>query len=274
LLGVVLPAVAVAAVLFFPVSLKIKAKCTVLPARVASVVAETDGKIVEVLAAEGTRVEAGGDLALLEDTDYTTQLEVARQQVARWQVEAARAHALGQEAERKVAELSAKREQANIERLEFLRSRTRLRSPIEGVVLTRSVQHRDGAAMKAGELFCEVGSAEDFVVQIDLRQQDVGLVLAALDAGRELSVDFILHAQPRHRQGAPLVSSDLISQLPEMRENETVFTARIPFLPSNMEISDLKTGYTGNATIIVGRGAAAWVWSRPFRQYWRMHWGL
>jgi biotin carboxyl carrier protein len=270
----VLPALVLAAVLLFPVPLKIKAKCSLLPARVASVVAETDGKIVEILAPEGTRVEAGSELARLEDADYTTQLEVARQQQARWQVESARAHALGQEAERKVAELSSKREQANIVRLEFLRSRTRLRSPMEGIVLTRGVQHRDGEAIKTGELFCEVGSAEDFVVQLDLRQQDVGLLLAALESGAALPVDFLLAAQPRHRQRAHLASSDAISQLPEMRENETVFTARLPFHPVGMDVKDIKAGYTGNATIVVGRGPAAWVWSRPFRQYWRMHWGL
>ena len=261
------------AALLFPAPYKVKAECEVVPTRTSTVVAETDGRIVEVLAPEGAKVKAGDILARLEDADYTTQLAVSAQQLSRWRVETARAQALGNEPERKIAELAARREEENIRRLEYLRSRTVLRSPIDGVVLTRSVQHREGEAMEKGKVFCEVGSRDSYELQIDLRQQDLGPVLQALGSGRRLPVDFILHAHSRDALHGELSEIGQVSQLPELRHTETVFTARIPFVSESLE-GGLKTGYTGKASVMLGRRPWGWLLLGPFRQYWRMNWGL
>jgi multidrug efflux pump subunit AcrA (membrane-fusion protein) len=270
---VVAPFLLLAGALLFPVPYKIKADCAVVPARTATVVAETDGKIVEVLVPEGGEVRAGDVLARLEDTDHATQLAVSAQQLSRWRVEAARAQALGNEPERKIAELAARREEENIKRLEFLRSRTELRSPIDGIVLTRSVHHREGEAMETGKVFCEVGSLGSYELQIDVRQQDLGTLLQALQEGHSLPVDFILHAHSRSALRGSLSDANRISQLPELREAETVFTARLPFPDAALD-GGLKAGYTGKASITLGRRPWGLVLSRPFAQYWRMNWSL
>lgn len=270
---VVAPAFLLTAALLFPVPHKIKADCKVVPTRTATVVAETDGKIVEVLAPEGAKVKAGDVLARLEDTDYVTQLAVSAQQLSRFRVETARAQALGNEPERKIAELAARREEENIRRLEYLRSRTVLRSPIDGMVLTRSVHHREGEAMETGKIFCEIGSLDSYDLQLDLRQKDLGPVLRALGDGRKLPVDFILHAHSRDTLQGELSAAAQVSQLPEMREAETVFAARIPFPAANLE-GGLKAGYTGKASITLGLRPWGWQLSAPFRQYWRMNWSL
>jgi biotin carboxyl carrier protein len=273
LLWVALPAAVLLGALLYPVPYKFKADCRVVPARTATVVAETDGKVLEVLAPEGATVRAGDVLARLEDSDYATQLAVSAQQLSRLRVETARAQALGNEPERKMAELAARREEENIRRLEYLRSRTQLRSPIDGTVLTRNVHHREGEAMETGKVFCEVGSLDAYELQIDLRQQDLGPVLAALGAGRILPVDFILHAHSRNALRGDLTGNAQISQLPEMRETETVFTARIPFSSSALE-GGVKAGYTGKASIVLGRRPWGWTLLKPFRHYWRMNWSL
>ena len=270
---VVAPAVFLVAALLFPVPYKIKVDCKVVPTRTATVVAETDGKIVEVLAAEGAKVKAGEVLARLEDTDYVTQLAVSAQQISRLRVETARAQALGNEPERKIAELAARREEENVRRLEYLRSRTQLLSPIDGRVLTRSVHQREGEAMETGKIFCEVGSLDSYELQLDVRQKDLGSVLRALGEGRNLQVDFILHAHSRDALRGELSGALQISQLPEMREAETVFTARIPFPAAALE-GGLKAGYTGKASITLGRRPWGWQLSAPFRHYWRMNWSL
>jgi len=267
------PAIFLVAALLFPVPYKIKADCRVVPARTATVVAETDGKIVEVLAPEGATVKAGDVLARLEDADCSTQLAIAAQQLSRWRVEAARAQALANEPERKIAELAARREEESIRRLEYLRSRTQLRSPIDGIVLTRSVQHREGEAMETGKVFCEIGSLDAYELQLDLRQQDLGSVLGALGTGEHLPVDFILHAHSRDALRGELTEVTQVSQLPEMRLEETVFTARIAF-PGTVPEGGLKAGYTGKASIMLGRRPWGWLLLRPFRQYWRMNWSL
>jgi biotin carboxyl carrier protein len=273
LLWVALPAAVLLGVLLYPAPYKLKADCRVVPARTATVVAETDGKVLEVLAPEGATVRAGEVLARLEDSDYATQLAVSAQQLSRLRVETARAQALGNEAERKMAELAARREEENIRRLEYLRSRTQLRSPIDGTVLTRNVHHREGEAMETGKVFCEVGSLGAYELQLDLRQQDLGSVLGALLSGRRLPVDFILHAHSRNALRGELTGTGQISQLPEMRDTETVFTARIPFSSTLLE-GGVKAGYTGKASIVMGRRPWGLSLLQPFRQYWRMNWGL
>ena len=270
---VVAPAVLLMAALLFPAPYKIKAEGTVVPSRKVTVVAETEGRVVEVLAPEGAEVKQGEVLARLEDTDLVTQLAVSNQQLARWRAEAARAQALSDEPGRKIAELAAQREEESIRRLDYLRSRTLLRSPIDGVVLTRNVQHREGEAMQAGKIFCEVGSGKSYELQLDLRQQDLGVVLEALAEGRVLPVDFILYAHARTGLRAELSAVDQVSQLPELRQAETVFTARIPFPVSHLE-GGLKAGYTGKASIMMGRRPWGWLLLRPFRQYLRMNWSL
>jgi multidrug resistance efflux pump len=270
---VVAPIVLGVAALLLPVPHKIKADCMVIPERTAVVVAETQGKIVSVAVTEGASVTAGQELARIEDTEQATQLAVSAQQLARWRVEAARAQALGNEPERKIAELGARREEENIRRLEYLRTRTVLKSPMDGVVLTRNVQQREGEAMETGKIFCEIGNAGAYDIQIDLRQQDAGPVLAALRQGRKLQVDFILHAHSRHPLVGELTDVSQVSQLPEMRQSETVFTARIPF-PGLPPEGGIKAGYTGKASILLGRRPWGRALIGPFLQYWRMNWSL
>ena len=263
---VVAPLLALTVVLLFPIPFKIKADCVVVPSELVAVVAEADGRVTEVLAGEGAQVSAGQILALQEDLEFITQLEVSRQQLARWQVEAARAQALGQEAERKLADLSARREQANIRRQEFLRSRTELKSPIDGVVLTKGVNHREGEALQKGQMFCEVGSVNDFELQLDLRQKDAGILLEALGRGESLPVDFILQAHSHKPLQGSLNGVEALSQLPELRATESVFTARLPI--SKSEGLSLRSGYTGKASIRVGRKPLGWLLIRPFYHFW------
>lgn len=270
---VVAPAVLLVGALLLPVPYKIKADCTVVPERTAVVVAETEGKIVSVAVNEGAAVTAGQELARIEDTEQATQLAVSAQQLARWRVEAARAQALGNEAERKIAELGARREEENIRRLEYLRSRTVLRSPMDGVVLTRNVQQREGEAMETGKIFCEIGTTGAYDLLLDLRQKDVGPILAALRDGRRLQVDFILHAHSRQPLAGELNDVSQVSQLPEMRHAETVFTARIPFPEDSLE-GGVKAGYTGKASILLGWRPWGRILAGPFLQYWRMNWSL
>jgi len=270
---VVAPLLLLAGALLFPAPYKIKADCAVVPAKTAAVVAETEGKIVQVAVAEGEVVRAGQTLAKLEDTDYATQLAASQQQLSRHRVEAARAQALGNEPERKIAELAARREEHNIERLEYLRSRTVLSSPIDGIVLTRGVQERGGEAMEKGKIFCEVGSLDSYELQLDLRQQDLGPLLRALSEGEHLPVDFILHAHARQELKGELSGAMQVSQLPVPRAKETVFLARIPIPETTLE-GGLKAGYTGKASIRLGRRPWGWLLLRPFTQYWRMNWSL
>jgi len=271
---VVAPIAAAAAVLAIPVPWKISTDCTVMPSRKALVVAETSGRVVQVAVREGEIVKAGQLLAKLDDTDYATQLAVSRQQLLRWQVEAGKAQTLGSEAERKIAELGAARETEAIRRIEYLRSRTELRSPINGMVLTRNLNNREGEALETGKPFCEIGGLGDYEIHLDIRQKDLGDVLSDLDAGRALRVDFILHPHPSVPLTTTLQGANRVSQVPELKKTGSVFIARAPF-PQNSPLDELlKPGFTGKAKLLMGRRPLGWVATRPFLNYLRTEWGV
>jgi hypothetical protein len=101
-------------------------------------------------------------------------------------------------------------------------------------------------------------------------------VLDALKSGAPLSVDFLLHSHARHPLRGELSGSDSLSQLPELRANQSVFTARLPITAQVLEEKgiDLRSGYTGKASIRLARRPLGWLLVRPFRQFWSVNWSL
>lgn len=260
--------------MIMPVPFKVTAACTVVPEVRTLVVPEASGRIMQVLVEEGQFVPKGGEIARLYDEEYTTQLAVLRQQMLRWQVEAGRAQAMNNEAERKLAEINMRREEEAIRRLEYLRDKTILRAPADGIILTKNLKHREGEAVEMGKPFCEMACGNGYDLVLDLKQTDLGVVLEALERGKPLDVDFILHAHADTPLKTTLSERRQISEMPEPKANGSFFLATLP-LPSQDEIGRvLKPGYTGKAKIRLGYRPLGYVLIRPFLNYWRVEWGL
>lgn len=273
ILAVIFVAVAVV-LLAVPVPLKIAAECSVEPASRSIAVAETAGKVQQVFVKEGQPVKKGDLLARMDDEEYVTQLAVAEQQKLRWQVEAARAQTAGNEAERKLAEINAQREIEAIKRLQYLRTKTEIRSAIDGTILTKNLRNREGEPLQVGAPFCEIAGQGDYELVLEIKQNDIGDLLNALRAKGSLPVDFILHSHTRNHLTAKIDGADHISQLPEIRKDHSCFLVKIPF-PENSPIDDLlKPGYTGKAKIRLGQSSLLYSWFRPFLNFWRVEWGV
>lgn len=269
--GLVLAAIVLLAI---PVPLKITAECTVEPTRKSVALAEAAGKVRAVYVKEGQAVQKGDLIAKLEDEDYVTQLAVAEQQKLRWQVEAARAQTAGNEAERKIAEINAQREAEAIKRLQYLRSRTEIRAAATGTVLTKNLRNREGEPLQIGAPFCEIAGQDDYVLIMDIKQNDIGDLLNALKERGSLSLDFILHSHSRYHLSAEIRGVENVSQMPEIRKDHSCFLVKIPF-PANSPVNNLlKPGYTGKAKIRLGRSSLLYAWFRPFLNYWRVQWGV
>lgn len=257
-----------------PVPLKISAECQIEPKVVAAAVAEAPGKIREVYVAESQTVKKGDLLARLEDEDYTTQIAVAEQEKMRWQVESARAQNTSNEAERKLAEINVQRQIETINRLKYLRSKTEVRAPIDGVILTKNLQNREGETMETGKVFCELSAMKDYRVVLLIKQADIGDLLRAWRANSELPVDFILHSNAQYTLKTHLTPHSLIGQVPEMRKDHGYYLVSLPMPPDSPIDSLLKPGYTGKAKIRIGESSLLYNWFRPFLNYWRVEWGV
>lgn len=257
-----------------PVPLKISTACMVEPQLLAPAVAEAQGKISEILVREGQVVQTGEVLARIDDREYATQLAVLRQQRLRWQVEALRAQTAGSEPDRKLAEVNLARDDESVKRIEYLRSKTEIRAPITGIILTKNLQNRIGEPLEPGARFCEIASTDDYDLVLEIRQNDIGDVLRALQREGKLPVHFILHSHPRFPLTATVSDAHSISELPEIRADHSAFLIRIPF-PKGSPIDDLlKPGYTGKAKLRLGTSNLFYVWFRPFFNFWRVEWGV
>ena len=260
--------------LLVPWTLRVDGDCTIEPQRMVTVTAETNGKIEKVFVSEGQFVEKGTPLAKLEDDDLRTQMDVTLQEVGKWQSEANRYQTTGDEAQRKVAQIELEGTQAKLKRLEFLRRRAELDAPISGVVLTKNLANRVGEALEVGKPFCELAATGVYEVSIDLRQQDLGVLLDAFRQRADLPVDFILHAHTGTRLHTMIHGPDAISQTPHVKPGGSYFTVQALF-PVDADLANsLKPGYTGKAKIDLGHHPLAAVMMRKFLDYWRVEWAF
>lgn len=264
-------AVTLVVLLAIPVPLKISAECTVEPRVMAVAVAEASGKIKEVLVSESQEVSKDQLLARMDDQDYVTQLAVAEQEKLRWQVESARAQTTGNEAERKLAEINFQRQAEAINRLKYLRSKTEIRAPIEGVILTKNLQNREGETVETGTAFLELSGNKDYQLVLFIKQTDIGDLLRAWRENPNLPVDFILHSNAQVTVSTQMTADTLISEVPEMRKDHGYYRVNLP-VPASDAI--LKPGYTGKAKIRIGSSSILYNWFRPFLNYWRVEWGV
>ena len=267
-----IPAVLLALWLLIPWTLHVSGDCIVEPRREVTVAAETSGKIEHVYVEEGQFVEKDALLAKLEDDDLRTQMAVTLQELGKWQSEANRFQASGDDAQRKVAQIEMTGAQAKLDRLKFLQTRTELRAPISGVVLTKNLANRVGESLELGRAFCEIAGRDLYEVQVDLNQQDLGVVMEALRQGRSLPVDFILQAQTATHLRTFVNGPEAISETAHIKNGGSFFTVRAPFPVSDALATSLKPGYTGKAKIDLGHHPLAAVMMRKFLDYWRVQW--
>jgi multidrug efflux pump subunit AcrA (membrane-fusion protein) len=267
--GALLVGLALAAFLV-PYPLRITAECEVRPALLTQAVAHAQGKIQEVLVREGESVEAGQVLARLEDTDYQTQLAILAQQQQRWQIEAARAQTMGNEAERKLAQINAQREAEAYRRIEYLRDRTLIRAPKSGIVTSKNLANREGQFLEVGQTFAEVADRDQFEVVLRIKQADIGQLLRALKEHGELPVRFVLHSHATQSVRTTIHNSIEISQLPQIHHGQSYYLAVLTF-PADSPLREvLKPGYTGKAKIRLGTSNFAYALTRPFINFIRV----
>jgi multidrug efflux pump subunit AcrA (membrane-fusion protein) len=269
-----IPAILLALWVLLPWTLHVDGDCVIEPQREVTVAAETTGRIERVLVSEGQYVEQGALLAKLEDEDLRTQIAVDLQDISKWQAEANRFQTAGDDAQRKVSEINLLGAQAKLDRLHFLQGRTELHAPMSGIVLTKNLADRVGETLEIGKSFCEIAAADAYEVQIDLRQQDLGVLSDALQQRGSLPVDFILFAHTGLRLHTDVRGLQAISETAHLKPGGSFFTVRADFPVDSALAASLKPGYTGKAKINLGKRRLAGVMMRNFLDYWRVEWSF
>jgi biotin carboxyl carrier protein len=248
-----------AAILLCPWPDRIEGNCTLLPEHHNLVVLEVPGRVERIYVREGSKVGKGEPLADLDKRKLETDLEAANKDVLRLEAESERYRGAGDEASAQVASLQAAASRQNAKRIQADIESATLRSPIDGIVLTKDVEKHAGEFVQVGSPFAEIAAMDVWNLRIDIDQRDIGKVGRRLSSG-PINVSYILYSQTAHTLSAKLTDLRQISAAAEARETEHVFLVTL----HNVEIPQfvqgtLRPGLTGRARIELGTRPLGWI---------------
>lgn len=249
-------------ILIYPKQDKVEGACTLMPEQHNSIVAEVPGRVEKVLVQEGSLIKAGEPIAVLDMRRVETELDGVSKDIARLDAEAERYRGAGDEAAAQVASLQAASSRENAKRLEADIAAGTLRSPIDGVILTKDVEKHAGEFIQIGTVLAEVASLEAWDLRMDVDERDIGKVERRL-AEEPVEVSYILYSQTAHTLGAKLTNPRQVSAAAEAREEDHVFVVTLDDveIPADLKPS-MRPGLTGKAKIALGRKPLGWLWMR------------
>jgi RND family efflux transporter MFP subunit len=231
----------------FPFPLRVDGDAVVTPLHRVQIQPEAAGVVYRVLVHEGDQVRAGDVLAEMENWNsrYSLAEAQARHESALMQMNHALAVNDGSAAG--AQQVQADYWQAELSRAQEVLDKSKLRSPIDGVVATPRVDSFAGRKLALGDSFAEVVDTSRVIVDVAIDDDDAGL----LRAGQTASVK--LNSFPaRTFRGQVL----LVSQKAESVHEAPVFYARVAI--SNAD-GTLRSGMEGRGKVKIGTYPAGYV---------------
>jgi len=259
-----------AAILLFPWMDEIEGNCSLVPEHHVAVVPEVPGRMEKIFVREGSKVAKGDPVAQLDKRRIETELEQNGAEIRRLNAEAEKARGAGDEASAQVAQLQALAAEKQGKKLQTDLEATTLRSPIDGVVLTKDVEKHSGEFVQAGQAFAEVAALDQWDVRVEVPERDIGKIEKRL-AREPLKVGFILYSESAERLYAQIERLGQISAAAEPRDTENVFLVTLEDiqLPERLQPS-MRPGLSGRASIELGRKPLIVLWARDLWNWGRM----
>jgi RND family efflux transporter MFP subunit len=245
---------------FFPIPMRVAGDAVVAPQHMVTIDAPVDGNVTAVYAHEGQRVSAGEVLGAINDWQWRADLASteAKYQQSMLVMQNDLAHG--------AAQSGADREQTEFMRAEMERARARvedakLRSPIDGIVVTPDLQNVAGKHLDAGTAFAQVLDLSSALVQIAVPERDTLL----MNTGEHVAIKLDSYPQRTWRGTVSVVSPEA-----KAGDGDRTFMVEVPL--SNTDAS-LRAGMTGRAKISLGWKPAGYVLlRRPTLWVWQTLW--
>lgn len=253
------------AVALYPKKDRVDGSCSLMAQQRATVVSEVAGRIEKILVREGTALKKGDPIAQLDTRRIETDLAANEQEKLRIRAEIERSRATGDESNARMAQLQMNVTEQNEKKLRADMESATLRSPIDGVVLTKDIELHAGEFLQPGVVFAEVATLGAWELHIEVNEREIGRVEKGLQRERQtVPVHYLLYSQSAHALDASLQNREQISAAAYPKETENVFilTFRDLQIPGPLQ-SALRPGLTGRATIELGRKPfLAFAWER------------
>jgi RND family efflux transporter MFP subunit len=259
-IGVLLATVLLVAV---PWRLRISGPARIAPGQRVTVAAGVDGIVKSVLHREGDHVEAGDALAVLRDESYQAELAEAGAALEIAESDMARHQERGNAAEMFAAQSRRDELRSKIALAQDRLSRTQIRSPIAGVIVTPHIEQRVGQFLTAGSELCVVADAATVTAEVAVPEGDATL----LRIGQTVSLK--MNPYPTHT-----FRGDVTRVGAELREEGDQ-----RFVIAETRVTDagrlLRAGMLGRAKVAVGnRRLVTAIFRKPARYLWLKLWPL
>jgi RND family efflux transporter MFP subunit len=246
-----------------PWRVRVGGPARILPGRRAAAVAGVDGIVLTVARHEGDRVAAGEVIASLGDQRYAAELEEARSDLAIAESDIARYREVGDPQE--MFKAASRRDElaAKIAFQQDQFARTRIRAPVDGIIVTPRIEERVGQFLKKGTELCVVADVGKVLAEVAVPESDVSLVR------RGARVAVKLNPYP----------TQIFHGTVERPGSHVREEAGDRFVIAEVQLEDaspaLKTGMMGRAKISTVRVPVVWaVIRKPARWVWSRIWPL
>jgi RND family efflux transporter MFP subunit len=219
------------------------------------VAAPMDSYIGQVNARAGDLVNAGDVLLTLDDRDL--RLEQIKWETRKAQLERSRQDALGRQerAESRIFKAQADQADAELRLIDEQISRTVIRAPFDGIVVSGDLSQALGAPVERGEVLMQVAPLDAYRVAIDVDERDINHV----EVGQV--GELILPSVPSRTFE---FSVSKITPVASAEEGKNTFRIEADLLdPSEA----LRPGMEGTAKIEAGERKLIWIWTRRFTEW-------
>jgi RND family efflux transporter MFP subunit len=233
----------------------------VAPQNTAQIQPEVDGVVRSVSVHEGDAVKRGTVLAELDDWEYRSALATSQAKYNGAQAEMNRALAANDGAEAGVQHLQSDFWLSELERARERLEKTRLRSPIDGLVTTPNVDTLVGRHLAKGDTFAEVVNTSSAMVDVAIDQDEVTFLRPGEDASVKL-------------ESFPIKTFDgrvlIVSPKSTSTGDDRVFFVRVSVPnPDGM----IRSGMQGRGKVSAGWRPAGYVMlRRPLMWIWSKLW--
>lgn len=229
---------------------RLQAEAVLRGAEQRAVVAPFAGFIAAGGLRAGDTVQAGDEIARLDDTDLALEDLRWRSEVDRLTSQQRTAQAQYDRGLVTLLDAQIAQARAQLRLNQGQLARTRLLAPIDGMIVSGDLSQRLGAPVQLGEVLFEIAPLDDYRVDIFLDERDLRFAREGMAGTLSLT-------------GAPGAALPFeitrLTPVAEVREGLNTFRAeaRLDAAPAG-----LRPGMEGVARIEAGRALVVWTWSR------------
>jgi RND family efflux transporter MFP subunit len=244
-----------------PWNMKVVGDVTILPALRTPVVSEVEGIIQKVNFREGDRIARGTEIAVLKDYDYRLALEGFQSRKDVLSKEISRSESTGDSATARLKRIEMQQVDREINFSNDQLERTKLRSPVDGVIITPRIEEKAAQLIRKGEEFCEVANVKKVRAQVAVDESD----LSYLKKGQKITLK--MNSYPTAK-----FYGEIKHLGAELRGKES---QRYYIVEAEIENRDelLKSGMVGKAKVGTGYRSIGYVlFHSPVRFLWKKFW--